>query len=690
MTDRFKASRITRIAMMRCILTVLLVYQFSSADARAVENMTAETWEFRVCVAPDEYPASSDQRPGFENRIAQLLADQLGARLTSVWASHDIDAIRLHLRTGDCDAVMQVTDGAAGVLSTIPYYQTPYVFLYRKDAGFHLESLDDSILQTLRIATYPFGIPYMALFNRGLAQQLLIQAPFAGASGLDTLTPLLQSLLDRTADVGIVYGPDAGSFAQEHPGEWELVPVTPEIDAQFLEMYRTWTIAVRPGDEALRDRLNIALAERWNEIQAVFTEYNVPLMPLPKPGLPMPDDAPLIRIGIILPLPTGTPGPLDILAESAYHGAILAESLLGASDTGPEIEVLAASSPTADAAQRAAQRLVLTEGVTALIGGADAHQTRVLSDVAEAQHIPLLTIGMPVNEHMQDGACRAHTFSIGASATMYIHALATWFADAGFERWVLVYQNSDEGEELFQLASNAVLGSGGEIAAGLGTGTGYLAYHEELTEIAALAPDIVLVLLDPDEQEFFLSQYDAAGGGFPITGFPWPVTQTRDFFARLLQAAPAAGAGYRVSLWETTLDTDGAGELNERFIGRFGRPMDPPAWAAWAAVKIIRDAAGAISGTNPRALVNYLKDPETVFELEKGPGVSFRSSDHQLRQPLYMLKLDSDAVWSLAPVEMLRFAQLVAEIPKVASTETGSEAKEQLDQLSSPLAGHCQ
>ena len=50
-------------------------------------------------------------------------------------------------------------------------------------------------------------------------------------------------------------------------------------------MVRQWTIALRPGDDALRDRLNTALVQRWDDIQAVFKDFGVPLDELAKPAV---------------------------------------------------------------------------------------------------------------------------------------------------------------------------------------------------------------------------------------------------------------------------------------------------------------------------------------------------------------------------------------------------------------------
>src|SRR5690606_33921508 len=153
-------------------------------------------------------------------------------------------------------------------------------------------------------------------------------------------------------DVAIVYGPVAGYFAAQHPGEWNVVPVSPEFVSE-LQLFRIWTIGVRPGDESLRDSLNVALAERWDEIQALLDEYNVPLASVPRPvvtrdshDLDSPDGDKRIRIGVVLPIPTGNPAATDVVGEAARRGAGMAEGALADQvvDAGRTLEVLFASS----------------------------------------------------------------------------------------------------------------------------------------------------------------------------------------------------------------------------------------------------------------------------------------------------------------------------------------------------------
>jgi hypothetical protein len=87
--------------------------------------------------------------------------------------------------------------------------------------------------------------------------------------------------------------------------------------------------------------------------------------------------------------------------------------------------------------------------------------------------------------------------------------------------------------------------------------------------------------------------------------------------------------GARVVDWHPALTKFGAEQLNQRFEARFGAPMDSRAWAAWAAVKAAAEAA--LRNTSLERL---------RFDGHKGASLSFRSEDHTLRQPLYVVSGD--------------------------------------------------
>jgi ABC-type branched-subunit amino acid transport system substrate-binding protein len=398
------------------------------------------------------------------------------------------------------------------------------------------------------------------------------------------------------------------------------------------------------------------------------------------------EEGKVIRIGAVLPeRMERTPLRTDIYGiagEAARRGTIMGseEYGLNAQLLGQHLDVLISSAPNGDAAFRAAQRLVATEEVFALVGGFGRDQAQALSRVAEEGQILFFNIGSP-SDALRGEVCSRYTFHVEASAAMYLDALVDWFTRAGFRRWFFTYAGSDGGKALYRRARKAVRERhwGASEVGKVVVDANVPKFAEALEAIGRARPDVVLVLLDWLPQLDFLGQYEAAGLDIAVTGFPGPVTQTREFFALSRDIAPRAGTGHRATLWETTLDAHGAGNLNDRFMSRWGEPMDPPAWAAYAAVKILYEAVASTKTLESSALIEYLESPEAVFDVKKGPGVSFRPWDHQLRQLLYLVKIDPEAEWAMQLSRRVEIAELVEELPTLYPLE--ADPIERLDQL---------
>ena len=91
--------------------------------------------QLRVCADPNNLPFSNDRLEGFENKIAALIARDLNATVTYTWWAQRRGFLRNTLKAATCDLVMGIPSHVDTVLTTSPYYRSPYVFVYRKDTG---------------------------------------------------------------------------------------------------------------------------------------------------------------------------------------------------------------------------------------------------------------------------------------------------------------------------------------------------------------------------------------------------------------------------------------------------------------------------------------------------------------------------------------------------------------------------
>lgn len=266
-------------ALARTALVIIL-------SALAADSAYAQTWTLPVCAEPDSLPFSHRSGTGFENRIAEGIAEEVGAELQWVWLDRPYARSRdLRIREGACDLVLGIPDGHAGFRTTLAYYRSPYVFVQRGDRDVRIESFDDPALaaSSIAVATGGAGVgpATLALATLGLVGNAVQSAP--DPTDEDPLAHLVRAVAEGRADVAIAFGPVGGYFAARSPAPLVATPVDPLILPPFVPLVASMSMGVRPGDVALEERLNRAIAARWDEIRSILAEYDVPTVDLPRP-----------------------------------------------------------------------------------------------------------------------------------------------------------------------------------------------------------------------------------------------------------------------------------------------------------------------------------------------------------------------------------------------------------------------
>lgn len=139
----------------------------------------APVHELAVCADPSNLPFSNEQREGFENRIAQLIADDLHATLRYTWSAQRCSLLRRTLHAGECDGVIGVPGGLRGVLETRPYYASTYVFVTQRSRGLLFQDFDDPALRSMKIGLHALGAegantpPAGALARRSMTDNIV-------------------------------------------------------------------------------------------------------------------------------------------------------------------------------------------------------------------------------------------------------------------------------------------------------------------------------------------------------------------------------------------------------------------------------------------------------------------------------------------------------------------------------------
>src|SRR4051812_41297839 len=135
------ARRRTQRRLLLFLLLTIAVAGFARASA-------ASRRELRVCADGNNLPFSNQAGAGFENKLAELLAHELGAQLTYTWAAQRRGFVRNTLDAGLCDVIMGMPTLAQSVATTHPYYRSSYV-LVLGPASPRVDSLDAVELRQL-------------------------------------------------------------------------------------------------------------------------------------------------------------------------------------------------------------------------------------------------------------------------------------------------------------------------------------------------------------------------------------------------------------------------------------------------------------------------------------------------------------------------------------------------------------
>ncbi|HEY4734146.1 MAG TPA: substrate-binding domain-containing protein [Gemmatimonadaceae bacterium] len=246
--------------------------------------------ELRVCADPNNLPFSNQAQQGFENKIAEVVARDLDAKLTYVWWAQRRGFVRNSLNQDKCDVLIGVPSSFEMVRTTVPYYRSTYVFVTRDDKHLKVASFDDPRLRKLRIGVQLIGDdatntpPAHALSNRNIITNVRGYSVYGDYRQPNPPARLIDAVARGDVDVGVAWGPLAGYFAKRESVPLNVTPVSPQIDLPFLPFVFDISMGVRRGNDVLRDQLNAIIERRRGEIDRILQDYGVPRIDVGRAG----------------------------------------------------------------------------------------------------------------------------------------------------------------------------------------------------------------------------------------------------------------------------------------------------------------------------------------------------------------------------------------------------------------------
>jgi quinoprotein dehydrogenase-associated probable ABC transporter substrate-binding protein len=261
---------------------LLLSFCLTAVIVLAPLAVYAATPQMRVCADPNNLPYSNYHMQGFENRIADLIAKDLGMEVSYFWYPQREKFFRQTLNSGMCDVVMGVPSGFEKALTTRPYYRSSYVFISRRDRNLRIDSFDDPRLKTLSIGVHVLGDsdksqpPVFALTTRGIVRNLVGFNIFGNLYETDPSADLIHAVSEKKVDVAVVWGPLAGYFAQRSDVPLDITHIAGDALNPSLPLSFDIGIGVRKGDTQLQQQLDSELTRRKPDIDRILRSFGVP------------------------------------------------------------------------------------------------------------------------------------------------------------------------------------------------------------------------------------------------------------------------------------------------------------------------------------------------------------------------------------------------------------------------------
>jgi mxaJ protein len=180
--------------------------------------------------------------------------------------------------------VLGIPTAAEMVLPTNPYYRSTYVFVYREQDKLQLQSFDDPALRQLRIGLHAIGDdganppPVHALAHRGIVNHVVGFTMWDVDTVQNPQGRIIDAVANGDIDVAIVWGPFAGYFAKQQKVDLAVVPVSPSVEPPGIPFTYDISIAVRPGEMALKEELDGVLKRRRRDVEKILEDFGVPLV----------------------------------------------------------------------------------------------------------------------------------------------------------------------------------------------------------------------------------------------------------------------------------------------------------------------------------------------------------------------------------------------------------------------------
>ena len=261
----------------RICLVIAVLLAASGAGAQQLPELV-DTQTLRVCSDPENMPFSNRNKEGFENRIADIIGDELKRPVRYYWLQQGPGFVRNTLATGLCDVIIGYASGADIVQHTNAYYASTYVLVVKAGgplAG--VKKLEDPLLKGKRLGVVAGTPPVDHLLRLNMIANAKTYDLLVDRRYQSPTTNALADVVKGEIDGALLWGPLAGYYVKMSSEPLEVIPLVQETERPFLA-YRI-TMGIRGNEPNWKHTLNDVIRNRQRDINKALADFGVPLVP---------------------------------------------------------------------------------------------------------------------------------------------------------------------------------------------------------------------------------------------------------------------------------------------------------------------------------------------------------------------------------------------------------------------------
>ncbi|MDQ8698853.1 ABC transporter substrate-binding protein [Hyphomicrobium sp. LHD-15] len=264
----------------------------------------------------------------------------------------------------------------------------------------------------------------------------------------------------------------------------------------------------------------------------------------------------------------------------------------------------------------------LDEGHGLIVADLEPSDLLAVADLAEAKGAVLFNVRSSSDELRQE-QCRSNVFHIIPNWAMRADALAQYLIWKKWRRWLVVHGTTPGDKDYVAAIRRAAQKFGAKIvderpyefdAGSRRTDSGHQQIQTQMPLLTQGAPEYDVI---------FAADVGEAFGDY--------------LMFRTYEPRPVVGSqGLQAVAWHRSFEQYAGTQLQNRFEKQAKRVMTERDFTAWLGVRVVGEAVTRSAKNTPADVKAYILSKDFEVAGFKGVGLTFRTWDHQMRQPILL------------------------------------------------------